>query len=208
MSIDEQIAVLARKLAETKATLAAKVEGADLEQAIGNPFRFVADQIGDVAATSLFIRFDIRSLGEALRSLAVAQSYKTSPPPLEPLLDDLDGQRSPGWRSQYRNQREITEHAIALARQRAQIGASRTGPDLVGVIGEPFTFLRNQIGERAAVAFFLTFDARSIDVTLRAIGWMLAYQELPPSIDTLLTEMAGKEAADFEAEDICTKTIH
>lgn len=211
MSPDRQIALLARELAETKATLAAKLEGEDLEEAIGNPFSFVADQIGTLAAIVLFIRFDVRSLGEALRALAVVLSFKTEPPPLQELLDDLDEQdgRSPrdGWRSRCRNGSEMTKHAVALARSRAEGGASRGGPDLKRAIGEPFEFLCNQIGQEAAVAFFLKFNRRSIDVALRALGWMLAYHESPPSMNTLLSEMVGEEREEFADVDVSSLTI-
>lgn len=202
MSPDRQIALLARHLAETKAALAAKTEGKDLEDAIGDPFRFVANQIGDMAAVVFFIRFDINSLGDGLRALAVMLALKNSPPSARELLKEFDDQQQGSfgsrWRAEHRSEREMAEHALALARMRADEGTARGGPDLKRTVRDPFRFLADRIGEQAAVAFCIRFNAKSIHIAVRALAWMLVYQESPPSFSQLLSEMVGEQQVDLE----------
>ncbi len=202
MSPDRQIDLLARELARTKAALAAKAEGQDLEDALGSPFEFVADLVGERAAVVLFIRFDIQSLGEGLRALAIMIGFKNSPPPLDTLLDEFDEpeQTKSRLRSRPRlqSERKIAERALALARSRAEEGAAQRGPDLKRAIGDPFDFLADRIGEQAAAAFCIRFNATSINVALRVLGWMSIYQSSPPSIGQLLSNMVGEEQVDFK----------
>lgn len=202
MSPGRQIALLARELAETKAALAAKSEGKELENFIGNPFELVAGMVGHRAATVLFIRFDIESLGLGLCALAVMLEFKDSPPPLRPLLAKLDkreqGKWKLRWRSRLQSDREVAERSLAIARSRAKEGAALRGRDLERAFGDPFQFLAERIGERAAVAFCIRFDSPLISMGLRILGWMHVYQVSPPSIDELLSRMVGDEGTDFQ----------
>ena len=75
------------------------------------------------------------------------------------------------------------------------------------MVGDPFRFLANQIVEQAAAAFCLRFNARSINIALRAPAWMLVYRESPPSFNELLSGMAGEEQMDLEEMPLSTPSI-
>ncbi len=202
MSSDHLINVLARAWAETKAELAAKLEGEDLEDAIGDPFEFVANLCGTDAAVRFFIQFSVRSTGEPLRALAQMVSYRDSPPPWEEELDSL-GQRQYGtaspaaWKS-YRGRDARAELAVKLAMERAMAGATRKSEDLLQAIGEPLEFLSNQIGQAAAVAYCLHFNDMAIETSLRALAWLLVCQDDPEPLRTFLSRFAPKEELDID----------
>ena len=202
MSPERQIAVLARELAEAKAALVTSTEGKDLEDAIGNPFDLVASLVGETAAVFLFIRFDIESLGKGLRALAVMLSLKDSPPPLRTVLAELDDRAQAKskvrWRSRLQSKRKIAERSLAIARSNAAEAAALRGPDVERTLGDPFQFLAERIGEQAAIAFCIRFNAASINIALRIVGWMHVYQTSPPSVAELLSGMVGEEHAEFQ----------
>ena len=207
MSPSRQIATLARQLAEAKAALAAKVEGRDLEDAIGNPFKFLARLSSEEAAVVLFIRFNIESMGQGLRALAVVLQLKEAPPSLRVVLDEFDNREEGKSRGRLRGQGSIAQRSLAIARSRAKVGAAAGGSDFERTFGDPFQFLADRIGERAAIAFFVRFNGSAIDTALRILGWMQVYQDSPPSIGDLLTEMAGERQLDFEQTPLVTGRI-
>ena len=59
---DRSLAHLVLAIARTKARLGAKIAGKDIDSALDDPFRFVADEIGEQPAVAFFLQFDLGAI--------------------------------------------------------------------------------------------------------------------------------------------------
>ena len=196
MSPERQVAHFARVFAVAKAHLALKMVGdefpEDMAGCADDPFGLVAGHIGELPAVAIIIRFDLQPLGDALRYLNCMRLYQGDASGTRPPRDAVRPKPAASRSLQAESESGSSGHSRELARAKARASLKAGGEALQRKVRDPYGFLAEQIGDRAATEFLLRFDDRAVAAALTMWTWMLAYKQSTPPLRQLISDMAAR----------------
>ena len=199
MSPDSQIEYLMPVLGRLKARLAFKIASEHLEQDLdgtfGDPLQFLAKEYGERSAVAFAVRFSATALSHCVRHLAYMVVYRKFPVPPRKLLKGLQTRslwhKMSRWLALLSSEERAEDRAVAIARRRARLGDKDAG-GLHNMIGNPFRYLSERLGEEGAVSFLLRFEIESIGSALTALALLKSFKEDPPTHRQVINSMANR----------------
>ena len=200
-----------RKLARAKARASLKAGGEALQRKVRDPFGFLAEQIGNRAATAFLLRFDKSAVAAALTMWTWMLAYKKSTPPLRQLISDMAAraklEETPVPLVSWAGDPQVATMVVGAAMTNALLAAMTAGEDLGRASRDPFGFLVGEIGVPGAAAFFLRADRESIGASFRSLALMLNYRRVVPSFRSILKHLGAPEQEEFEELPLLTDTV-